>query len=154
MTANNDSDLVFVLFNEIGIINQLATAEFLRVLERDLSMSEFSVLNHFARLGTERTPTWLARAFQMSKASMTAIVAKLEAKGYVEVRGAPEDRRQKFVWITPAGRSARDRAVAAIHPVASRMLAELGKESLLQLKPQLAALRAYLDASRNERDGL
>ncbi len=142
------------VLNEVGIISQLASAEMLRVLERGMGISEFSVLNHFVRLGDGRTPSWLAKAFQMTRASMTAIVAKLEAKGYVTVETVPEDRRQKTVSITKAGRAAHARAVEAIRPASERIVADFGEERLAKLLPELAALRAYLDEARNERDGL
>ena len=45
---------IFTLFNEIGIINQLATSRFARVLAPDLNPSEFSVLNHCVRRFEER----------------------------------------------------------------------------------------------------
>ena len=74
MSDSNPHRLIFTLFNEIGIIQQLSTARFSRVLAPDLNPSEFGVLNHFVRLGDGKTPTYLAKAFQMTKPSMTAIL--------------------------------------------------------------------------------
>ncbi len=149
-----DGRVVMRVLNEAGIISQLASSELLRVLERGMGMSEFGVLNHFVRLGDIRTPSWLAKAFQMSRPSMTVIISKLEAKGYVSVDTPPEDRRQKLVQITDAGRAAHARALKAIGPTLEKIGADFGVERLAALLPDLEALRAYLDEARNERDGL
>lgn len=156
MNANQSESLaaVFSVFTEIGILNQLATAELLVALGRELGVSEFSVLNHFSRRGGAESPSRLARVFQMTKPSMTAIVGKLAAKGYVTVKPGAEDKRVKLVSITPEGRAARDRALAAAAPACEKIVAEFGMARLAALAPQLTALREYLDEARNERDGL
>lgn len=152
--APKGGPLAMRVLNEIGIISQLGSAELLRVLERGMGVSEFGVLNHFVRLGDGRTPSWLAKAFQMAKPSMTAIIAKLEAKGYVSVETVEEDRRQKLVRITKAGREAHARALKAVGPTGAKIAADFGEKRLAALLPELQALRAYLDEARNERDGL
>ena len=39
------------------------------------------VLNHFARLGGEKTPAQLARVFHVTKGAMTNTVGRLDAAG-------------------------------------------------------------------------
>ena len=153
----SDSDprrLIFTLFNEIGIINQLSTARFARALAPDLNPSEFGVLNHFVRLGDGKTPSYLAKAFQMTKPSMTAILAKLERKGYVEIVGSQEDRRQKIVTLTEEGRAARSKGLQAMAPLADIVLESQDLSELEAILPKLEALREFLDAERNAVDGL
>ena len=154
MKDSSPGALVFQLFNEIGIIDQLATARFARVLAPDLNPSEFGVLNHFVRLPGEKSPTRLAKAFQMTKPSMTAILTKLARKGYVEVKGSEADRRRKIVTITAAGTAARERGVAAIGPLAEFVLQNQDIAQLEKILPTLQALREFLDAERNAVDGL
>ena len=146
--------VVFQLFNEIGIIDQLATARFARVLAPDLNPSEFGVLNLFVRLPGEKSPTRLAKAFQMTKPSMTAILTKLERKGYVEIKGSEEDRRRKIVTITASGKAARERGVRAIGPLAKVVMQNQDIAQLEKILPTLQALREFLDAERNAVDGL
>ena len=67
----------FELLNEIGIIQQLAVTEFNRRLPEGLHVSHFSVINHLCRLGDGRTPLEIARAFQVTKPTMTNTLAKL-----------------------------------------------------------------------------
>ena len=153
----SDSDprrLIFTLFNEIGIINQLSTARFARVLAPDLNPSEFGVLNHFVRLGDGKTPSYLAKAFQMTKPSMTAILAKLERKGYVESVGSQEDRRQKIVTLTEEGRAARSKGLQAMAPLADIVLESQDLSELEAILPKLEALREFLDQERNAVDGI
>jgi len=153
MKDSESGTLVFTLFNEIGIINQLATARFARALAPDLNPSEFGVLNHFVRLPGEKSPTHLAKAFQMTKPSMTAILAKLERKGYVEIKGSEQDRRRKIVSITANGEKARARGVAAIGPLADIVVDNQDISQLAKILPTLQALREFLDAERNAVDG-
>lgn len=154
MKDSTPGALVFALFNEIGIIDQLATARFARVLAPDLNPSEFSVLNHFVRLPGEKSPTRLAKAFQMTKPSMTAILSKLERKGYVEIKGSEDDRRRKIVTITSSGKAARERGVNAVVPLAEIVLQNQDISQLEKILPTLQALREFLDAERNAVDGL
>ncbi|MEO1303477.1 MAG: MarR family transcriptional regulator [Pseudomonadota bacterium] len=154
MSDSDPAGDIFSLFNEVGIINQLATARFARALSPDLNPSEFGVLNHFVRLGEKRSPSYLAKAFQMTKPSMTAILAKLERKGYVEITGSAEDRRRKIVNITEAGRVARQRGVKAVAPLVSLVMEHQNVAELQKILPTLKALREYLDAERNAVDGL
>ena len=153
-TSKSDPGWMLAMFNEIGIINSLASTEFQRILAPDLNVSEYSLLNHFMRMGDNKTPSHLARIFQITKPSMTAIVSKLESKGYVNVTPGEEDRRQKFVTITPAGRKARDAAAAKTAPLLVDLLALVNEKQLRAIIPGLQHLREVLDTQRNERDGL
>ena len=154
MNDSNPHGLIFTLFNEIGIIQQLSTARFSRVLAPDLNPSEFGVLNHFVRLGDGKTPTYLAKAFQMTKPSMTAILAKLERKGYVEIAASEQDRRQKIVTLTEAGRAARGKGLEAMAPLADIVLKSQDISDLEAILPTLQALREFLDQERNVVDGI
>ena len=53
---------------------------------------------------------------------MTAIVAKLEAKGFVKVTPSETDKRQKIVTITEAGRAARAAGLKATEPLGAAWL--------------------------------
>lgn len=151
----DNSRWLFQLFTEIGIINQLSNAEFSRLLAPvGLGLSEFGVLNHFIRVGDGTTPSRLARIFQMTKPSMTAIISKLEARNYVDVTPSPADRRRKIVTITDAGRAAREAGVAATEPLGKIWSRELDASALKAAMPSLVALREYLDQSRNHADRL
>ena len=154
MSDSDPAAQIFTLFNEIGIINQLATSRFARALAPDLNPSEFGVLNHFVRLGDGKSPSYLAKAFQMTKPSMTAILGKLQNKGYVEIAGSADDRRRKIVSITSAGRKARERGIKAMAPLAAIVVEQQDISKLAKIIPVLQTLREFLDAERNAVDGL
>ncbi|MDJ0922358.1 MAG: MarR family transcriptional regulator [Henriciella sp.] len=155
MTESKSADpILFQVFNEIGIINQLSSTWFAKRLAPDLNLSEFGVLNHFVRLGGAKSPSRLARAFQMTKPSMTAILGKLSAKGYVEVVSSQKDRRQKLVTITSEGRAARERGIKALVPVAGELQSKLKMDDVSKILPTLTLLREVLDEARNEEDDL
>ena len=86
MSADDRDPLPIVLFGEIMMIEQLARNRLGQALPRGMELSHFMVLNHFARLGGEKTPGQLARIFCVTKAAMTNTVRKLDAAGYVHVR--------------------------------------------------------------------
>ncbi len=149
--ANPKTDpLPFVVFNEIGIIEQLARTRFERVLPDGLKVSHFSVLNHFVRLGGTRSPAELARAFQVTKGAMTNTIQRLEARGLVTVRPDPRDGRGKLVEITPAGRRVREQCVAALGPLLADVQAAFPREEFARTLPFLQALRAHLDRARDK----
>ena len=144
-----DDPLVFRFFNEIGIIEQLARAQFERGLPHGLTLAQFKVLNHFARLGGERSPISLARAFQVTKGAVTNAVQKLEAKGFVATRPDPADGRGKLVYLTDAGRAARDDAIATLRPVFPLLFSEFSEEDFAAALPFLERLRKFLDENRD-----
>jgi DNA-binding MarR family transcriptional regulator len=138
----------FRVFNEIGIVEQLARTRFERVLPAGFSVAQFTVLNHFARLGGTPSLAALARAFQVSKPAMGKLVRKLADQGLVEVHDDPDDARGKQVSITDAGLAAHRAAIAALAPELARMRDALGTASFEALLPGLERLRQWLDTHR------
>lgn len=141
---------LFSFFNEVGIIEQLARNSFERVLPDGLTLSQFSVLSHFVRLGVEeKNPVELARAFQVTKGAMTNTVKRLSAKGLVEVTPDPRDGRGKRVRITARGRRVREECLAAAAPLLWELEREFGKQEFEAALPFLRRLRAFLDRARD-----
>ena len=148
MHQQPDDPLTYKIFNEIGIIDQLATTAFKQVLVPPLNPSMFGVLNHFARLGDGKTPSYLADAFQISRPSMTSILEKLAAAGLVRVERDAEDARTKRVWITDRGLEIRNEAVkgaAGLFASLESSLKDVNQESLYEM---LVQLRSVLDNAR------
>jgi DNA-binding MarR family transcriptional regulator len=143
--------IAFRVMNEIGIIDQLGTTLFERSLPHGLTLPQFVVLNHFVRLGVDRTPVELAEAIQVTKATMTSTLQRLEAKGFVGVTPDPKDGRSKRVAITAKGRAARADSLKAMSGQLAEMEAEIGLAKLEAVLPLLAKLRAFLDQRRGAR---
>lgn len=144
----NDPTL-FTFFNEIGIIDQLARTAFERVLPKGMTVPQFSVLNHFVRLGGPRTPAQLASSFQVSRATMTNTLKRLDEAGLIVAHRDPNDGRSKKIDITQEGRDMRERSIANLIPLLSEMAKRLDIPSLAQVIPTLQAARMELDNSRH-----
>ena len=96
--------LAVALFSEVFMADQLARSRLSRALPKGMELSHFSVLNHLARIGEERTPAQLARAFQVTRGAMTNTLSRLEWAGHVHIRPDWDDARRKCVAISPAAK--------------------------------------------------
>jgi DNA-binding MarR family transcriptional regulator len=133
------------LFSEILTNEQLIRSRLTRVLPKGMEISHFSVLNHLARIGDERSPAQLAKSFHVTRGAMTNTLSKLEWAGYVHIRPDWDDARRKMVAISPSGRQARDAAMAAITPMVSDLIRDLGEDRVRASLPVLRELRARLE---------
>lgn len=136
------------LFNEIAIIEQLSRSRFARVLPPGMTLSQFGVLNHFARLGGEYAPAALAAAFQVTRQTMTNTLQKLEAANLVALRPDPDDGRAKIVAITALGIAMRAECLARLAPVLTALDAIMPASEIAAMLPRLRDLRQRLDAAR------
>lgn len=145
MSNSSGKSLAVTLFSEILTNEQLIRNRLSRVLPKGMEISHFSVLNHLARVNTERSPAQLAKSFHVTRGAMTNTLSKLEWAGYVHVRPDWDDARRKMVAISPAGRQARDAAISAITPLISEVVGELGEDKVRATLPVLRELRTKLE---------
>ncbi len=142
--ANTDA-LSVALFSEIFMADQLARNRLTKALPKGMEISHFSVLNHLARVGEEKSPAQLARAFHVTRGAMTNTLNKLEWAGHVHIRPDWDDARRKFVSISPSGRAARDAALSAIAPILSDVVEAIGTERVKAALPVLREMRIRLE---------
>lgn len=142
--SDPSSSLAVSLFSEILVVDQLARANVARVLPKGMELSHFSVLNHLAHTGAERSPAQLAKTFHLTRGAMTNTLHKLEWAGWVHVRPDWDDARRKMVTISPAGQAARDAALAAIAPVIDDVVAKVGVDKVRTVLPVLREMRLKL----------
>lgn len=143
--ADTTNSLAVTLFSEILTNEQLIRNRLSKVLPKGMEISHFSVLNHLARSADERSPAQLAKSFHVTRGAMTNTLAKLEWAGYIHIRPDWDDARRKKVAISPAGRAARDAALAAIAPLISEVVVDLGESKVRATLPVLRELRSKLD---------
>jgi DNA-binding MarR family transcriptional regulator len=148
-----DDSPLFRFFNEVGIIAQLSASLFERRMPEGMTLAQFTVLNHFVRLGGERSPAALAEAFQVTRATMTSTLHRLETKGLVAVRPDERDGRAKRVSLTPAGAAMREECIARLSPTLAQLSDRIDAEAIVRLLPSLANIRAVLDADRSADGG-
>ncbi|CAN1485274.1 MarR Transcriptional regulators [Paracoccaceae bacterium] len=145
MTPEKTDDLAVALFGELFMADQLARNRISKVLPKGMELSHFSVLNHLARIGEERSPAQLARAFHVTRGAMTNTLARLEWAGHIHIRPDWEDARRKLVVISPSGRAARDSAVATVVPLIAEVAQAVGADRVRALLPVLRELRIKLE---------
>lgn len=138
-------EIAISLFGELFMADQLARNRISKALPKGMEISHFGVLNHLARINEERTPAQLARSFHVTRGAMTNTLAKLEWAGHVHIRPDWDDARRKFVGISPAGRAARDAAVASVTPLIAEVVQALGADRVRSLLPVLRELRLRLE---------
>lgn len=143
MTEASDP-LATALFSEIFMADQLARSRLGKALPKGMEISHFSVLNHLARTQEERTPAQLAQTFHVTRGAMTNTLAKLEWAGHIHIRPDWDDARRKLVSISPAGRAARDAAIAAIAPILADLVRDIGADKVRAALPVLRELRKRL----------
>lgn len=144
MSEAQDS-LAVALFSEIFMADQLARNRLSKALPKGMEISHFSVLNHLARLGEERSPAQLAKTFHVTRGAMTNTLGKLEWAGHIHVRPDWDDARRKMVTISPSGRAARDAAIAAIAPIVIEVVDAIGAEKVRSALPVLREVRKRFD---------
>lgn len=138
-----------MLFNEIGIIEQLSRTMFQARLPDGMQVSHFSVLNHLIRVNDGQTPLTIANAFQVPKTTMTHTLAGLEKQGLVRMVPNPDDGRSKCVWLTDQGRAFREQAIMDLAPDIMKMAEAIDMDEVAKALPTLAKVRAYLDKERD-----
>ena len=149
MVMPSSSESTFRVFNEIGIISQLANNAFESCLPYGLTVSQFSVLNWFIRVDVEATPGRLATAFMVTKGAMTNTLKRLAEKGFVDVRPDENSGRRKLVTITADGQRARLAALKAVEPLLEEVLTQFNSAQISAYLPFLEQLRAFLDLRRS-----
>lgn len=141
------------LFSEVFISDQLARDLIGKALPKGMQISHFSVLNLLAHLNVERSPAELAEAFHVTRGAMTNTLSRLEWSGYIHIRPDWDDARRKFVAISPAGRAARDAALAAFMPQIADVVREVGADRVRAALPVLRLLRKQLEETLRQEGG-
>lgn len=145
-----DDPLAFEVFNEIGIIDQLASAMLASVMPAGMTQAQFTVLNHFVRLSVvEKSPADLANAFQLTRPTMTSTLSRMERAGLVTIRPDPADGRAKLVSLTSEGRAMRETCISALLPLLPLISSVVSNAELSAVLPALRKIRIKLDALRD-----
>ncbi|MBC7290941.1 MAG: MarR family transcriptional regulator [Actinotalea sp.] len=114
----------------------------------DLELWEFDVLSALRRAGEpyQLSPGTLVQQTLVTSGTMTNRIDRLAARGLVERRPAPGDRRGVLVRLTPAGLERVDAALADLLRVERDLLAALPEGDRRVLADLLRVLVAPFDA--------
>jgi DNA-binding MarR family transcriptional regulator len=116
--------------------------------QHDLEHWEFDVLAALRRAGSpyQLSPGALATQTLVASGTMTNRIDRLAARGLVERRPVPNDRRGVLVQLTDSGRIRVDAAMEGLLVVEHRLLGDLPDEDRSRLAELLRALVAPFDA--------
>ncbi len=140
--------LEFLVMNEIGIIAQLSQNLLQSVMTGDMTVAQFSVLNHLLRLDAQQSIGELAGAMQVTQPTMSSTVRKLEDKALIRLVHDPDDRRIRRVQVTSKGKAARNQAIAAIAPLREDFAQSIPADVWEKLLPNLRLVRDHMDEHR------
>jgi len=101
-----------------------------RLRELRLEIKEFLLLS---KLDEHPNPADLARALVMPKPSVTFMVKRMEALGYLRRELQPDDLRRFRLTLTPSGRSAMERAREIFDQEFGRRLSRLTQAQRVEL---------------------
>lgn len=133
-----------------GIIQQLMTTRQNRLFEgRELTLSQFGVLNHFTH-APERswTVTDLADVMEMNQPGITKIVTVLVNQGLLSSTADKSDKRKRYLRITKKGLRLCRETFRSLLPEISQVFGSWDDDSLKQFHQQLERLMSWLDSNR------
>lgn len=87
----------------------------------------------------------LGERLYLESSTLTPLLKRMEAAGYIERRRSAEDQRQVHVYLTEAGRALREKALSI--PPCLMPAIGLSVPEIVALKQQVAQLRASLTAA-------
>ena len=136
----------------LGIIQQLMTTRQNSLFAgRELSLSQFALLNHFSH-EPERswTVTELAEVMEMNQPGITKIVTVLLDKGLLQSTSDATDKRKRYLTISKKGLALCVETFQSLLPDISQVFSEWDEKSLKQFHKQLEKLMLWLDKHRHD----
>ena len=131
-------------FDEISLIEHGVRMAISRSLPVGLTYPQYEVLNLIARRGEDLTPIVIAGSLKMTPGAITNTLQRLEATQLIVVVPCAIDRRKKRVRLTPEGREAYGRSMAAIRPKVEKLRDGFTQKEFREALPFLRALRVWM----------
>jgi DNA-binding MarR family transcriptional regulator len=128
------------MLSKVGTSVSARFAEILHAF--DLVPKQFFVLNLICQHQGESQQA-IAGSIGVAKSQMVSVVDELEAKGFLERRVNPDDRRQHALFVTASGKAMQEEAIDAARNHEGALRAKLSKteaETLLGALHKLASI--------------
>lgn len=107
-----------------------------------LTDASWTPLIHLAEGGDDISQSELAERVGLDGSSLVRLIDLLEARGLIERRVDPADRRARRIVLTEAGHAEVTRIRARLHAVEAEMLADLDDETLEAMLAAFARIAA------------
>jgi MarR family 2-MHQ and catechol resistance regulon transcriptional repressor len=127
---------LYQTYNAIFKVTELA------LLPHNLSLPQFHLLSVLKRGGGILTTGEIGREMVKASQTITGLVDRLEAQGFVERRFDRRDRRKTWVQLTAKGERKWEEAMPVANRLAERMYSVLTDRELAQLGAKTEKLRA------------
>lgn len=131
-----------LLIYRLGRLYATAGAMTLRVCEGEFGIArrEWRLLAVLGEAG-ELRPSELATRAELDRARTSRALTGLQAKGLVERRAVPSDRRSALVGLTAQGRTLHARMMPRVAAINGAILADLDEDTVAALDGLLDALQ-------------
>jgi len=139
-TAHDLNELLHQMMVAIGRASGVGPVKI--VNKYDLTFPQIIVLATLER--SPQTVSSLSEVLQLTRGAVSRLVERMVRKGLVSRREGNDDRRQKMLSLTPAGRRLRERVERASTGSFAAALSELDSALAIELKDVLKRLVAAL----------
>lgn len=89
---------------------------------------------------------WISQQTHLKNATITSLIDKLEARGFVSRRRCDEDRRRVWIRLLPAGKAALDTSPDLLQEIFEKRFEELPDWQKAMLVSSLELVTKLLDA--------
>jgi len=117
----------------------------------DLTVPQFMILNYASRSGVPLSE--ISARMMCDNSNLTGIVDRLIAKGYVERRPDPNDRRVSLICLTEAGAEKLRNLRPRHHEKLRKRMRSLSEHEVHQLRELLKSLYSSLVNSSDDERG-
>lgn len=121
-----------------------------RLLELDLTSAQGHVIGFLRRSKEPPCAKDLETAYGLSHATVSGILSRMEAKGFIEQRPDPRDRRVKRIFLLERGRACSQSIWQHIEESERTMSAGFSPEEQAQLRSFLSRAISNLELSIRE----
>ena len=136
----------------LNIIQQLMTTRQNRLFaNRELSLSQFGLLNHFTHDPQRSwTITELVEVMEMNQPGITKIATVLLDKGLLLSKADETDKRKRYLSISDKGIALSENTFQSLLPEISDIFGEWPNQELEGFHTQLEKLMQWLDEHRHD----
>jgi DNA-binding MarR family transcriptional regulator len=121
--------------------NAMFKAQESALIPQGISLPQLQLLGLLARERRPVTITQLAKWMVKEPNSLTGLVDRTEAKGWVHTHGDPKDRRKRLVEFTNAGVKKFQEASAVANQAGEKLFGKLSQSEKTQLKASCEKIR-------------
>jgi len=124
------------------------------LIPQGISLPQLQLLGLLARERRPLTITQLAKWMVKEPNSLTGLVDRTEAKGWVHTHGDPKDRRKRLVEFTNAGVKKFQEASAVANQAGDKLFGVLSASEKAQLKASCEKVKDVAAAEFARKPGL